>query len=175
MLSLGGTLSVGNGSRRAWATSFPCSTLPLRHSALRGTRGGRRPIFRFFTGRFRDALARGAEALHGVFANYPARFVGAFLRFVIFPVRQALRAAQRCARARSRAACSSHRRRAATGSAPACTCQKPKSEPLGCLEAGPRGDDQGEAVEAKIRAAQKSGTIRGRTPRSSRRLRSPRT
>jgi len=28
----------------------------------------------------------------------------------------------------------------------------------------PRGDDQGRGVEAKIRAAQKSGTIRGRTP-----------
>src|SRR6266849_6381583 len=34
----------------------------------------------------RDALARAAEALHGVFANYPVRRVGSFLRLVNFPL-----------------------------------------------------------------------------------------
>ncbi len=38
-----------------------------------------------------------------------------------------------------------------------------ESEPLGCLEAALEAAIRGEAVEAKIHAAQKSGAIRGRT------------
>ena len=41
---------------------------------------------------------------------------------------------------------------------------KAESEPLGCLEAALEATIKAEAVEAKIRAAQKSGTIHGKTP-----------
>ena len=41
---------------------------------------------------------------------------------------------------------------------------KAESEPLACLEAALEATIKAEAVEAKIRAAQKSGTIRGKTP-----------
>jgi acyl-CoA dehydrogenase len=39
-----------------------------------------------------------------------------------------------------------------------------ESEPLGCLEAALEAAIRAEAVEAKIRAAQKAATIHGRTP-----------
>ena len=41
---------------------------------------------------------------------------------------------------------------------------KAESDPIGCLEAALEAAIRAEAIEAKIRAAQKSGAVAGRTP-----------
>ena len=110
-----------------------------------------------------DALARAAEALSGVFANYPNRAVGAMLRLAIFPLGlrfQRPNDALGQAVARLLIAPSAARDRLTAGM----YLSKSEGDPLGCLEAALDSAIEAEAVEAKIRAAQKAGTIRGGTP-----------
>src|SRR5712692_11138347 len=110
-----------------------------------------------------DTLARAAEALHGVLANYPVRLIGAFLRLVTFPLGRHFAPPSDALGhevARLLIAPSAARDRLCAGM----YLPKPESEPLGCLEAALDATIKAEAVEAKIRAAQKTGTIRGRTP-----------
>jgi acyl-CoA dehydrogenase len=108
-----------------------------------------------------DALARAADALHGVFANYPARLWGTLLRIVIFPLgRHFAQPGDRLGHevARLLIAPSAIRDRLCAG----IYLPKAESDPLGCLEAALDAAIKAETVEAKIRAAQKSGTISGK-------------
>src|SRR6266702_3587240 len=110
-----------------------------------------------------DALARAAEALHGVLANYPVRLVGSFLRIATFPLgRHFAPPSDALAHevARLLIAPSAVRDRLCAGM----YVPTPESEPLGCLEAALDAAIKAEAVEAKIHAAQKSEAIHGRTP-----------
>jgi acyl-CoA dehydrogenase len=109
-----------------------------------------------------DALARAADALHGVFANYPNRWVGALLRGVVFPFGRHFPApSDRLGHevARLLIAPSAARDRLCAGM----YLPTSESDPLGCLEAALQAAVQAEAVDAKIRAAQKAGTITGGT------------
>ena len=109
-----------------------------------------------------DALARAAEALHGVLANYPVRLVGSFLRLATFPLGRHFAPPSDALGhevARLLIAPSAARDRLCAGM----YLPTPESEPLGCLEAALVAAIKAEAVEAKIRAAQKSGAIRGKT------------
>jgi len=110
-----------------------------------------------------DTLARAAEALHGVLANYPVRLIGAFLRLVTFPLGRRFAPPSDALGheiARLLIAPSAARDRLCAGM----YLPTSESEPLGCLEAALEATIKAEAVEAKIRAAQKSGAIRGRGP-----------
>jgi acyl-CoA dehydrogenase len=110
-----------------------------------------------------DTLARAAEALHGVFANYPTRWIGAFLRLVIFPLGRHFAPpgdALGHEVARLLIAPSAARDRLCAG----IYLPKGESDPMGCLEAALEAAIRAEAVEAKIRVAQKSGAIRGTGP-----------
>jgi acyl-CoA dehydrogenase len=110
-----------------------------------------------------DALARAADALHGVLANYPARWIGAFLRLVIFPLGRRFAPpgdALGHEVARLLIAPSAARDRLCAGM----YLPEAESDPLGCLEAALDAAIKAEAVEARIRAAQKSGAIRGGGP-----------
>jgi acyl-CoA dehydrogenase len=110
-----------------------------------------------------DSLSRAAEALHGVLANYPVRLVGWFLRLAIFPLGRHFAPPSDALGhevARLLIAPSAARDRLCSGM----YLPKTESEPLACLEAALEAAIKAEAVEAKIRAAQKSGTIRGKTP-----------
>ncbi|HUL92056.1 MAG TPA: acyl-CoA dehydrogenase [Burkholderiales bacterium] len=107
-----------------------------------------------------DALARAAEALHGVVANYPSGWIGAFLRTVIFPLGRHFAPPQdRLGHevARLLIAPSAVRERLCAGM----YLNRAESDPLGCLEAALEAAIKAEAVEARIRTAQKSGTISG--------------
>jgi acyl-CoA dehydrogenase len=108
-----------------------------------------------------DSLFRAAEALHGVLANYPVRLVGSFLRLVTFPLGRHFAPPSDALGhevARLLIAPSAARDRLCAGM----YLPKAESEPLGCLEAALEAAISAEAVEAKIRAAQKSGAIRGK-------------
>jgi acyl-CoA dehydrogenase len=107
-----------------------------------------------------DTLARAADALHGVLANYPSRWIGAFLRLAIFPLgRHFAPPEDRLGHevARLLIAPSAVRDRLCAGM----YLPESESDPLGCLEAALDAAIKAEAVEARIRAAQKSGAIRG--------------
>jgi acyl-CoA dehydrogenase len=111
----------------------------------------------------RDALARAAEALHGVLANFPVPFVGGLLRLAIFPFGRRFAPPSDAlghAVARLLIAPSAARDRLCAGM----YLPETESDPLGCLEAALDAAVKAEAVEAKIRAAQKSGAIRGGGP-----------
>ncbi len=108
-----------------------------------------------------DALARAADALHGVLANYPMRWIGALLRLAIFPLGRRFAPPPDVLGhevARLLIAPSAVRDRLCAG----IYLPEAESDPLGCLEAALDAAIRAEAVEAKIRAAQKSGTISGR-------------
>src|SRR2546429_5835775 len=110
-----------------------------------------------------DSLFRAAEALHAVLANYPVRAVGSFLRLATFPLGRHFAPPSDALGhevARLLIAPSEARDRLCAGM----YLPTPESEPLGCLEAALEATIKAEAVEAKIRAAQKSGTIHGKTP-----------
>jgi acyl-CoA dehydrogenase len=109
-----------------------------------------------------DALARAAAALHAVTVNYPNRWVGAALRWTVFPFGLHFAPpgdALGHEVARLLIAPSQTRDRLCAG------MYLPMSEtdPLGCIEAALDATIRAEPVEAKIRAAQKSGAIHGRT------------
>src|SRR3989441_234894 len=110
-----------------------------------------------------DTLARAAEALHGGLANYPVRLIGAVLRLATFPLGRHFAPPSDALGhevARLLIAPSAARDRLCAGM----YLPKAESEPLGCLEAALEATIKAEAVEAKIRAAHKSGAIRGRGP-----------
>jgi acyl-CoA dehydrogenase len=110
-----------------------------------------------------DALARAAEALDGVLANYPSRLLGAALRLAIFPLgRRFAPPSDALGHQVSRLliAPSATRDRLSAGM----YLPKGESEPLGCLEAALDAAVQTEAIEAKLRAAMKAGTIRAGSP-----------
>ncbi|HET7766716.1 MAG TPA: acyl-CoA dehydrogenase [Burkholderiales bacterium] len=109
-----------------------------------------------------DALARAAEALHGVLANYPSRFVGFLLRVVVFPVGRRFAPPPDALGhevARLLIAPSAARDRLCAG----IFLPKTESDPFTVLEAALDAAIKAEAVEAKIRAAQKAGAIAGRS------------
>jgi acyl-CoA dehydrogenase len=110
-----------------------------------------------------DALARAADALHTALANFPVPFVGALLRLAIFPLGRRFAPPSDALGhtvARLLIAPSSTRDRLCAGM----YLSRAESDPLGCLEAALDAAIRAEAVEAKIRAAQKSGLVGGSGP-----------
>ncbi|MGC2518850.1 MAG: acyl-CoA dehydrogenase [Burkholderiales bacterium] len=110
-----------------------------------------------------DALARTAAALHGVLANYPQRLIGALLRLLIFPLGRHFPPPSDDLGhqvARLLIAPSETRDRLTAGT----YLPQSETEPLGCLEAALNATIEAEAVEAKMRAAQKAGTLHGERP-----------
>jgi len=163
MLSLGGSLK--RRERVSARLGDVLSMLYLASAALKRfeDEGRQESDLPLLDWSLQDALARAGDALYGVLANYPARSVGAFLRFVIFPFGRHFAPPSDALGhevARLLIAPSAARDRLCAGM----YLPKPESEPLGCLEAALEATIKAEAVEAKIRAAQKSGTIHGRTP-----------
>jgi acyl-CoA dehydrogenase len=105
-----------------------------------------------------DALARAADALHGALANFPVPFVGALLRLAIFPLGRRFAPPSDALGHRVASlliAPSATRDRLSAG----IHLPRAESDPLGRLEAALEAAIKAEAVEAKIRAAQKSGAI----------------
>jgi acyl-CoA dehydrogenase len=110
-----------------------------------------------------DALARAAEALRAALANFPVRFVGSLLRLAIFPLGRHFAPPPDALGhevAQLLIAPSSTRDRLCAGM----YLPRAESDPLGCLEAALEAAIKAEAIETKIRAAQKSGAIRGAGP-----------
>ncbi len=110
-----------------------------------------------------DAMFKAQNAIEGVISNYPSRLVAWFLRRIIFPRgRDYVVPSDRLGHevARLLIAPSAARDRLTAGAYVA----KSETDPLGCLEAALEAAIEAEAVEQKIRAAQKSGTIQGKAP-----------
>ena len=109
----------------------------------------------------RDALFRASEALDGALANYPLRWVGAWLRLVIFPLgRHFAPPADLLGHevARLLIAPSATRDRLSAGM----YLPGDDSDPIAILEAAFEAAIKAETVEAKLRAAHKAGTISAR-------------
>ena len=105
-----------------------------------------------------DAMFRAQNAIEGVISNYPSRFVGWFLRLVIFPLgRPYVVPSDQLGHevARLLIAPSSTRDRLTAG----IHLPKNESEVVGCLEAALEAAIRAEGVEQKIRAAQKDGRL----------------
>jgi acyl-CoA dehydrogenase len=105
-----------------------------------------------------DALARAVEALHAALANFPVPIVGALLRVAIFPLGRRFSAPSDALGhevARLLIAPSATRDRLSAG----IHLPRAESDPLGCLEAALEAAIRSEPIEAKIRAAQKSGLL----------------
>jgi len=110
-----------------------------------------------------DAMFRAQTAIEGVISNYPSRVVAWFLRRIIFPRgRDYAVPSDRLGHevARLLIAPSAARDRLTAGA----YISKSEADPLGCLEAALEAVIKAEAVESKIRAAQKAGAIDGRGP-----------
>jgi len=108
-------------------------------------------------------MFKAQNAIEGVISNYPSRLVAWFLRRIIFPRgRDYVVPSDRLGHevARILIAPSAARDRLTAGAYVA----KSETDPLGCLEAALEAAIEAEAVEQKIRAAQKSGTIQGKAP-----------
>jgi acyl-CoA dehydrogenase len=108
-------------------------------------------------------MFKAQNAIEGVISNYPSRLVAWFLRRIIFPRgRDYVVPSDRLGHevARLLIAPSAARDRLTAGA----YVPKSETEPLGCLEAALDATIKAEAVEAKIRAAQKAGAIDGRGP-----------
>ena len=106
-----------------------------------------------------DAIVRAVEALHGALANYPSRVWGMLLRIVIFPLgRHFAPPADSLGHqvARLLIAPSATRDRLTAGM----YVPRDAGDPFSTLEAALAAAIDAEAVEAKIRAAQKAGAIR---------------
>jgi acyl-CoA dehydrogenase len=108
-------------------------------------------------------MFRAQTAIEGVISNYPSRVVAWFLRRILFPrgrdyVVPSDRAGHEVARLLI--APSATRDRLTAGA----YVPKTETDPLGCLEAALDAAIKAEAVEAKIRAAHKSGAIEGKSP-----------
>jgi acyl-CoA dehydrogenase len=163
MLVLGGALK--RRERISARLGDVLSMLYLASAALKrfeddGREEGDLPLLRWS---IEDALARAAEALHSVFANFPAPLVGSLLRLAIFPLGRRFAPPSDALGhevARLLIAPSAVRDRLCAGM----YLPEAESDPLGCLEAALGAIIEAEAVEARIRAAQKSGAIRGAGP-----------
>jgi acyl-CoA dehydrogenase len=110
-----------------------------------------------------DAMFKAQNAMEGVISNYPSRLAAWFLRRIIFPRgRDYAVPSDRLGHevARLLIAPSAARDRLTAGA----YVPKSETEPLGCLEAALEATIRAEAVEAKIRAAQKAGAIHGKGP-----------
>jgi acyl-CoA dehydrogenase len=163
MLALGGALK--RREKISARLGDVLSALYLASAALKRyeDEGRQEADLPFLDWSVQDALARAAEALAGAFANYPTRTVGTLLRFAIFPLGQHFARPNDALGhevARLLIAPSAMRDRLTAGM----YLPKAESDPLGCLEAALEAAIRAEAVEAKIRAAQKAATIHGRTP-----------
>jgi acyl-CoA dehydrogenase len=108
-------------------------------------------------------MFKAQNAMEGVISNYPSRLAAWFLRRIIFPRgRDYAVPSDRLGHevARLLIAPSAARDRLTAGA----YVPKSETEPLGCLEAALEATIRAEAVEAKIRAAQKAGAIHGKGP-----------
>jgi acyl-CoA dehydrogenase len=108
-----------------------------------------------------DAMFKAQNAMEGVISNYPSRLVAWFLRRIIFPRgRDYVVPSDRLGHevARLLIAPSATRDRLTAGM----YLSKSETDPLCRLEAALEAAIKAEAVEQKIRAAQKSGAIQGR-------------
>src|SRR5215472_4611644 len=106
-----------------------------------------------------DTIYRAADALHGALANYPSKVWGVLLRIVIFPLgRHFAPPADSLGHevARLLIAPSATRDRLSAGM----YMPKDAGDAYSTLEAALAAAIDAEAVEAKIRAAQKAGAIR---------------
>jgi len=106
-----------------------------------------------------DAIFRAADALDGALANYPSKVWGALLRIVIFPLGRHFAPPSDSLGhqvARLLIAPSASRDRLSAGM----YMPRDASDPFSTLEAALAAAIDAEAVEAKIRAAQKTGSIR---------------
>jgi len=163
MLALGGSLK--RREKISARLGDALSMLYLASAALKRfeDEGRQEDDLPFLHWSVQDALARAARALSGAAANYPSRLVGALLRAVIFPLGRHF-APPGDALGHEVAdlliAPSATRDRLSAGM----YLPKAESDPIGCLEAALEAAIQAEAIEAKIRAAEKSGTVHGRTP-----------
>ncbi|MGB5079630.1 MAG: acyl-CoA dehydrogenase [Burkholderiales bacterium] len=163
MLALGGSLK--RREKISARLGDALSMLYLASAALKRfeDEGRQQADLPFVHWSVQDALARAARALSGVLANYPSRLIGAVLRAVIFPLgRHFAPPADALGHevARLLIAPSAARDRLSAGM----YLPRAESDPLGCLEAALEAAIAAEAIEAKIRAAQKSGAVAGRTP-----------
>jgi acyl-CoA dehydrogenase len=105
-----------------------------------------------------DALFHASQALHGTLANYPSRFWGVLLRIAIFPLGRHFAPPSDSLGhevARLLIAPSATRDRLSAGM----YLPRDESDPIAILEAALEAAIKAEAVEAKIRAAQKAGTF----------------
>src|SRR5712691_1746440 len=158
MLVLGGSLKRKEkiSARLGDVLSFMClASAALKRYEDEGRQQADLPLLDWSV---QDVLARAADALHGVLANYPSRLIGALLRVVIFPLGRHFappRDALGHEIARLLIAPSATRDRLSAGM----YLPQSEAEPLGCLEAALEATIKAEAVEAKVRAAQKAGTI----------------
>jgi acyl-CoA dehydrogenase len=108
-------------------------------------------------------MFKAQSALEGVISNYPSRVVAWFLRRIIFPRgRDYVVPSDKLGHevARLLIAPSATRDRLTAGA----YVPTSETDPLGCLEAALDAAIKTEAVEAKIRAAQKAGTVQGKGP-----------
>ena len=108
-----------------------------------------------------DALYRIEEAFYGLFQNLPGRFIAGAMKRVIFPYgREFLPPHDSLGRevVNLLLAPNAARERLTAG----VYASKDVNDPVGALEAALRAVIAAEEVEAKIRAAQKSGAIAGR-------------
>jgi acyl-CoA dehydrogenase len=111
-----------------------------------------------------DAMFRAQNAFEGVLSNYPSRMVAALLRLAIFPLGRPYvvpsdRLGQQVAKLLIEPSATRDRLTAGMflGSAE-------RDDTLGVIDAAMEASIQAEAIEARIRAAQKAKTIDGRTP-----------
>jgi acyl-CoA dehydrogenase len=110
-----------------------------------------------------DAMFRAQNAFEGVLSNYPSRAVAMLLRAVIFPLgRPYVVPSDRLGHevAKLLIEPSATRDRLTAGM----YVSKSEADVLGALEAALEATVKAEAVEAKIRAAQKARKLAGRTP-----------
>ena len=105
-----------------------------------------------------DAMFKTQNAIEGVISNYPSRFVAWLLARIIFPIgRPYVMPSDRLGHevAKLLIAPSAARDRLTAGM----HLPKSESEPIGCLEAALEATIKAEAIEQKIRAAQKAGKL----------------
>ena len=110
-----------------------------------------------------DAMFRAQNAMEGVIDNYPSRLIAWFLRRVLFPLGRPYEVpSDRLGHevARLLIAPSAARDRLTAGM----YVPKNETDTIGCLEAALEAAIGAEPIEAKIRTAQKQGTLEGRRP-----------
>lgn len=110
-----------------------------------------------------DAMYKAQIAFDGVIANYPSKLVGWFLNRIIFPLGHPYvvpsdELGHKVARLLIEP--SATRDRLSAGM----FIPRTEDEPIGAIELALEATIAAEAVESKIRAAVKTGTIRGRSP-----------